>query len=58
LLVLFKWRIFDQTRELILANNGQIALPKFAIPERSYQGYFNDLDNNTFGLFEVDANAR
>ncbi len=49
---------FDQTTELILKNGGQIALPKFAIPGRCWQGYFLDLDNNTFGIFEVNENAQ
>ena len=49
---------FDKTSELILKHGGQIALPKFAIPSRCWQGYFIDLDNNTFGVFEVDENAR
>ena len=49
---------FDTTSEIILQNGGQIALPKFAIPGRCWQGYFMDADNNTFGLFEVDENAR
>jgi hypothetical protein len=49
---------FDKTSELILKNGGQVALPKFAIPSRCWQGYFVDLDNNTFGIFEVDENAR
>jgi predicted enzyme related to lactoylglutathione lyase len=49
---------FDSTSELILSNGGKIALPKFAIPGRCWQGYFLDLDNNTFGLFEVDENAK
>ncbi len=40
---------FDKTNELILQNGGQVALPKFAIPGRCWQGYFVDLDNNTFG---------
>jgi predicted enzyme related to lactoylglutathione lyase len=48
---------FDQTQERILANGGEIALPKFAIPGRCWQGYFIDADNNTFGIFEVDENA-
>ncbi|HQF27637.1 MAG TPA: VOC family protein, partial [Bacteroidia bacterium] len=42
----------------ILKNGGQIALPKFAIQGRCWQGYFIDLDNNTFGIFEVDSNAK
>ena len=49
---------FDKTSELILKHGGQIALPKFAIPGRCWQGYFTDLDNNTFGIFEVDENAK
>lgn len=49
---------FDETSKLILKNGGQIALPKFAIPHRCWQGYFLDLDNNTFGIFEVDENAK
>jgi predicted enzyme related to lactoylglutathione lyase len=49
---------FDKTSALILQNGGQVALPKFAIPGRCWQGYFIDQDNNTFGLFEVDENAK
>lgn len=49
---------FDKTSDLILSNGGQIALPKFAIPSRCWQGYFVDQDNNTFGVFEVDENAK
>ncbi len=49
---------FDKTNEQILQIGGQVALPKFAIPGRCWQGYFVDLDNNTFGIFEVDENAK
>ena len=49
---------FDRTSEMILANGGQVALPKFAIPGRCWQGYFVDLDHNTFGIFEVDETAK
>lgn len=49
---------FDRTSELILKNGGKVAMPKFAIPGRCWQGYFIDADNNTFGLFEVDAAAK
>ena len=48
---------FDKTRQMILANGGQIALPKFAIPGRCWQGYFIDAHKNIFGIFEVDENA-
>ena len=49
---------FDKTSELILKTGGQVAMPKFAIPGRCWQGYFLDPDNNTFGIFEVDKNAK
>ena len=49
---------FDKTNDLVLKNGGQIALPKFAIPGRCWQGYFLDPDNNTFGIFEVDEDAK
>ncbi len=49
---------FDNTSKLILENGGQIALPKFAIPGRCWQGYFIDQDNNTFGIFEADELAK
>ena len=49
---------YDKTHQLIMENGGQIALPKFAIPGRCWQGYFTDLDNNVFGIFEADENAK
>jgi predicted enzyme related to lactoylglutathione lyase len=49
---------FDGISELILVNGGQVALPKFAIAGRCWQGYFIDQDHNTFGIFEVDENAK
>ena len=49
---------FDKTSQIILQNGGQIALPKFAVPGKCWQGYFIDPDNNTFGIFEVDENAK
>ena len=48
---------FDKTAEKILKLGGIVALPKFAIPGRCWQGYFLDLDGNTFGLFQVDETA-
>jgi len=49
---------FDNTEKRILENGGLVALPKFAIPGRCWQGYFLDADNNTFGIFEVDEKAK
>ncbi|HMQ67349.1 MAG TPA: VOC family protein [Ignavibacteria bacterium] len=48
---------FDETSKLITDNGGKIALAKFAIAGRCWQGYFNDQDNNTFGIFEADKDA-
>ncbi len=48
---------FDKTAEQILKHGGQVAMPKFAIPKKCWQGYFIDLDNNVFGLFQIDENA-
>ena len=48
---------FDATASAILKNGGQIALEKFAIPGKCWQGYFIDLDGNTFGIFQVDEKA-
>ncbi|MDR1250647.1 MAG: VOC family protein [Treponema sp.] len=44
---------FDETAGIILANGGKIALPKFAIPGKCWEGYFLDPDQNVFGIFEV-----
>ena len=38
---------FDDISDLIIKNGGQVALPKFAIPNRCWQGYFVDLDYST-----------
>jgi uncharacterized protein len=48
---------FDATSNKIIAAGGQVALPKFAVPGKCWQGYFVDPDNNSFGIFEVDPNA-
>ena len=48
---------FDKTADVILQSGGKIAMPKFAIPGRCWQGYFLDEDNNVFGIFEVDEKA-
>lgn len=44
---------FDETANKILENGGIVAMPKFEIPGRCWQGYFVDTDNNVFGIFEV-----
>jgi len=49
---------FDTTAKKITDQDGKVALPKFAVPGTCWQGYFVDLEGNTFGIFEVDENAR
>jgi predicted enzyme related to lactoylglutathione lyase len=48
---------FDITAKKILDNGGRVAMPKFAIRGKCWQGYFIDADHNTFGIFQVDENA-
>lgn len=43
---------FDQMAEVVLDNGGQIAMPKFLVPDKCWQGYFVDPDNNVFGIFQ------
>jgi predicted enzyme related to lactoylglutathione lyase len=44
---------FDLTAEKILKNGGIIAMEKFEIPGKCWQGYFLDTEGNVFGIFEV-----
>ena len=44
---------FDETANKILENGGIVAMSKFEIPGRCWQGYFIDTDNNVFGIFKV-----
>ena len=48
---------FDEVASKIMSNGGQVALEKFPIPDRCWQGYFIDTEGNTFGIFEVDEKA-
>lgn len=48
---------FDATAAAILTHGGQIALEKFAVPGKCWQGYFLDPNSNTFGIFQVDETA-
>src|SRR5437868_3380882 len=38
---------FDAMQEKILKNGGQVALEKFAVPGKCWQGYFLDIEGNT-----------
>ncbi len=48
---------YDQAEKLILSMGGIVAMDKFAIPGKRWQGYYVDPDHNTFGIFEVDEKA-
>ena len=56
--VSFEVSDFDAVAKKVEALGGKVALPKFAVPGKCWQGYFLDTENNTFGLFQVDANAK
>lgn len=47
----------DAVIEKIIAKGGTITVPKFFEQGVGYLAYFKDLDNNVFGLREVDPNA-
>jgi predicted enzyme related to lactoylglutathione lyase len=48
---------FDETARIIFENGGSVALPKFAVPGKCWQGYFLDTSQNVFGIFEADEKA-
>lgn len=49
---------FDETAKIILGSGGIEVMPKFAVPGKCWQGYFLDSENNVFGIFEEDENAK
>ncbi|MDD5068197.1 MAG: VOC family protein [Candidatus Pacebacteria bacterium] len=49
---------FDETAQKITSLGGQVALPKFAVGGVCWQGYFLDLEGNTFGIFQPDPMAK
>ena len=53
----FEVEEYDKTSALILSLGGAVALPKFPVPGKCWQGYFLDTEGNTFGIFEVDEKA-
>ena len=53
----FEINQFDRTADLITSTGGKVALPKFAVPEKCWQGYFLDTEGNTFGIYQPDPNA-
>lgn len=49
---------FDDIAKKIEAAGGVVAMPKFAIPNMAWQGYFIDTEGNTFGVHQADKNAK
>lgn len=49
---------FDRTAEAVERAGGIVALPKFAVPGRCWQGYFLDPEGNTFGVLQIDESAQ
>ena len=48
----------DTTISAIEKNGGQIVVPKMAIPTIGWLAYFNDPDQNIFGVMQNDPSAR
>lgn len=44
---------FDDSAKTILNNGGVVAMEKFLVPNKCWQGYFMDTEGNTFGIFQV-----
>jgi len=47
----------DEILEKVVAKGGEIVFPKFFEQGVGYLAYFKDLDNNLFGLRQIDPNA-
>ena len=54
----FQVENFDATSAKVLQLGGIVAMDKFAVPGKCWQGYFVDPEGNTFGAFEVDEKAK
>jgi hypothetical protein len=53
----FEVENFDAMSEKIVQSGGIVAMAKFAVPGKCWQGYFLDTEANTFGIFQVDEKA-
>ncbi len=49
---------FDETAKKIETAGGIVAMPKYALGGMAWQGYFLDTEGNTFGLHQLDKNAK
>ncbi len=53
----FEVNSFDAAAATILESGGLVAMEKFAVPGRCWQGYFIETEGNTFGIFEVSVGS-
>ena len=49
---------YDETEKKIIENDGQVALPKYALPGMAWQGYYLDTEGNIIGIHQADENAK
>ena len=49
---------FDAIHEKIVKAGGTVAVPKHAIPNMAWQGYYKDTEGNIFGVHQPDENAK
>lgn len=49
---------YDEIAAKIEQAGGMVAMPKFALAGMAWQGYFLDTEGNTFGLHQIDSNAK
>ncbi len=48
----------DDIGKKIMKAGGKVAMPKFAFPGMAWQAYYVDTEGNTFGLHQLDKNAK
>ncbi|MGD2249054.1 MAG: VOC family protein [Candidatus Methanofastidiosia archaeon] len=48
----------DEFTEKIEKAGGQVVAPKMAVPGVGYMAYCQDTEGNTFGIMEMDENAK
>ncbi len=48
----------DKYSAKVVKTGGKICMPKTAVPEMGYFAVCTDLENNAFGLWEIDRKAK
>ncbi|GAA4896688.1 VOC family protein [Tessaracoccus lubricantis] len=48
---------FDDVADRIGVAGGTVAMPKYALPQMAWQGYFIDTEGNVFGVHQPDETA-